>query len=101
MHYIEDKTRRQFLKGTGLGLLAAAGCPGWLSAMEMASVNRLPPRKATPGFQPDVELELVARMGRVPILSGRETDVMQYVDRVLRAQGSRTLTAIPGRSLRP
>ncbi len=101
MHHIKDKTKRQFLKTTGWGLLAATGFPGWLSAMEMSSTGKQPPRKATPGFQPDVELELVARMGRVPILPGRETDVMQYVARVMREPGSGTLTPIPGSYLGP
>ena len=101
MRSINDQGRRQFLKGTGLGLLAAAGFPGWLSAMEMSGTTRRPPRTATPGFQPDVELELVARTGRISILPGAETTVMQYAARVIRATTPDTLTPMPGSYLGP
>ncbi len=102
MHRQTDTSRRQFLKGTGLGLLAAASLPGWVQAMQMAASPKIPPRTATPGFRPDVELELIARKGRVPILSGADTEVMQYVARSIgKDSGSGVLTPLPGSYLGP
>lgn len=101
MQHIKDKTKRQFVTATGLGVLTAAGLPQWLGAMEMATMAKKSPRKATPGFQPDVELELVARMNRVPILPGTETEVMQYTARVIKEAASTPLTPLPGSYLGP
>ena len=59
MNISRFQSRRHFLKQSSIGLLAISTLPSWLKAAEtMHGMPLLQPRKATPNFKPDVELEL-------------------------------------------
>ncbi|POZ50454.1 multicopper oxidase family protein [Methylovulum psychrotolerans] len=94
-------SRRRFLSHTGLGMLAFAGMPNLLQAMEgMQAMPKMPPRLANPQFKPDVEIELFCKPAAVAILVGQQTQVLQYTARLL--QGPKdTLTEIAGSYLGP
>jgi len=94
-------SRRRFLAHSSLGLLALTGMPGLLNAMEgMQAMPKIAPRKASPDFKPDVEIELLCKHGSIPILVGQETRVMQYSAKLL--QGPKdTITEIAGSYLGP
>ncbi|ATQ69210.1 hypothetical protein CQW49_15970 [Methylosinus trichosporium OB3b] len=54
-------SRRRFLLQAGAGA-AALGLPGATQAMQgMRDIPRRAPNRASPGFHPDVEIELVCR----------------------------------------
>jgi FtsP/CotA-like multicopper oxidase with cupredoxin domain len=90
------KSRRRFMGATGLGLLAAAATPAWVRAMEMGSgVNR-----ANPNFKPDVEIDLLAQVDNVSILSGQATRVYRYTAKLLSGP-KETLAELPGSYLGP
>ncbi|QXP84277.1 multicopper oxidase family protein [Methylococcus sp. Mc7] len=93
-------SRRRFLRQTGLGLFALAGVPAWAQAMTMPAGPKLSPNKASPAFQPDVEIELAARQSSVAILPGRPTRVLQYAARLMKGPEG-TLTSLPGSYLGP
>ncbi len=78
MKRIINTDRRRFLTQTGLGLLAYAGLPSWLQAMEgMDAMPKMTPNKASPNFHPDVEIDLQCKPSSVAILSGQSTRVQQ------------------------
>lgn len=89
-------SRRRFMRMTGWGLLAATATPSWLRAMEMGSgANR-----ANPNFKPDVELDLLAQVDNMSILSGQPTRVYRYTAKLV--NGPKTVLAeIPGSYLGP
>jgi len=99
--YNYNDSRRRFLGHSGLGLLALAGMPGVLRAMEgMSAMPKWAPRKASPDFKPDVEFELLCKPADVAILQGKKTRVMQYSARL--TQGPKnTLVELPGSYLGP
>ncbi|MCF7986403.1 MAG: multicopper oxidase domain-containing protein [Methylovulum sp.] len=99
--YNNNYSRRRFLTQSSLGFLALSGMPGLLNAMEgMQAMPKLPPRKASPNFKPDVEIDLFCKQERVPILVGQQTTVLQYSAKLL--QGPKhTITDIPGSYLGP
>jgi FtsP/CotA-like multicopper oxidase with cupredoxin domain len=99
--FIKNYSRRRFLTQTSLGLLAFAGLPRMLNAMEgMNAMPKITPRKASPNFKPDVEIELFCKPNTVAILQGQQTQVLQYTARLL--QGPKeTLTEIAGSYLGP
>ncbi len=104
MSNLKSYSRRRFLTQSSMGLLAFAGMPGLLRAMEgmegLHGMPRITPNKASPNFKPDVELELFCRPGSVSILPGQTTRVQQYSARLL--QGPKeTLTEIAGSYLGP
>jgi len=72
--------RRQFLYGLGAGGLVLAGANAALSA---GSAHTMPPAEATPGFNPDIELELNAVIAEAGLLSGNATRIWRYTGRVL------------------
>ena len=80
-------SRRKFALGLGAGI-GAGGL--WLSAArpllaaDHAMAAAAAASVATPGFDPDVELELRAAPGTVRMLPGQTTDVWQYSGRVLK-----------------
>jgi FtsP/CotA-like multicopper oxidase with cupredoxin domain len=95
------KSRRQFLKQTGLGLLATATFPHWLTAAEtMHGMPMIPPRKANPNFKPDVEFELYCQNAEVQVLVGQKTRVQRYSAKLLNGPKS-TITELPGSFLGP
>ena len=96
-----DKSRRRFLAQTGLGLLAYAGLPGWLQAMEgMTQMPKMPERRADPTFKADVEIELRCQPGSVAVLVGEPTRVWQYSAHLLHGPAG-TVTEIPSSYLGP
>jgi len=95
-----DRSRRRFIFRTGVGLLAVAGMPARVRAMEMEGMSKLAPNRASPGFKPDVELELIARPGAVSILPGEATRVQQYAAKLLSGP-KETLADLPGSYLGP
>ena len=101
MKRIINTYRRRFLTQTGLGLLAYAGLPSWLQAMEgMGPMPKMTPNKASPTFQPDVEIDLQCKSSSVAILSGQSTRVQQYFATLVKGPAN-TLTELPGSYLGP
>jgi FtsP/CotA-like multicopper oxidase with cupredoxin domain len=97
----KKQSRRLFLKQTGIGLLSLAGLPHWLEAAEtMHGMTPLAPRRATPNFKPDVELELFCQNTGVPVLAGNTTRVQRYTAKLLRGP-EQSITEIPGSYLGP
>jgi FtsP/CotA-like multicopper oxidase with cupredoxin domain len=93
-------SRRRFLAHSGMGLLAFAGLPRVLQAMDMHGMPKVSPNKASANFKPDVEFELLCKPNWVNILRGNKTWVQQYSARLL--QGPKeTLTEIAGSYLGP
>ena len=93
--------RRDFIRQTGLGLLAFAGLPSALKAMEGSSNMRiLPAGKASANFIADVEIDLIACASSVSILPGSPTHVLRY-QAELKKGPANTLTEIPGSYLGP
>lgn len=95
-----DRSRRRFIVRTGIGFLAAASMPAWLRAMEMHGMPKLAPNRASPDFKPDVEFELVAGLGSVPILPGSPTRVQHYTAKLMSGPKD-TLTEMPSCYLGP
>ena len=88
-------SRRRFMGLTGWGLLAAAATPSWLRAMEASGANR-----ANPNFKPDVEIDLLAQVDNVSILSGSKTRVYRYTGKLLTGP-KETLAELPASYLGP
>jgi FtsP/CotA-like multicopper oxidase with cupredoxin domain len=104
-----DPSRRRFLAQAGIGLLAYAGVPAWLRAVEgmggmgmggMVTMPKAAPHRASPAFRPDVEIELICRPDTVSILPGPATRVLRYTGRLIHGPEG-TLTTIPGSYLGP
>lgn len=96
-----NPSRRRFFSQTGAGLLAWAGLPGWLQAMEgMGEMLKMAPNKASPNFHPDVEIDLLCKPSAISILPGQPTRVQQYFAKLVKGP-SNTLTEIPGSYLGP
>ncbi|MFK5948496.1 MAG: multicopper oxidase domain-containing protein, partial [Methylococcales bacterium] len=92
---INNKNRRQFLQHTALGM-AAAAFPG----IALANKGQFKSR-ATRGFNPDVEMEITARQGYVPVLrSGHHTKVQKYYGKLLKGPKD-TLQHLKGNYLGP
>ncbi len=92
---ISNYARRQFLRQSVVGA-AVAAFPGLLMAKngEIKSA-------ATPGFNPDVEIEFSARQADIPILSsGPATSVQKYYASLLKGSQN-TLQQLPGNYLGP
>jgi FtsP/CotA-like multicopper oxidase with cupredoxin domain len=94
-------SRRRFLAHSSLGLLAFAGMPRMLRAMEgMQAMPKIPPLKASANFKPDVEFELYCRSASLPILPGKSTLVQQYTGNLIKGPAG-TLVDIPNSYLGP
>ena len=101
MKQLANFSRRRFFAQTGAGLLAWAGLPGWLQAMEgMGDMPRMTPNKASPDFHPDVEIDLVCKPSSSSILPGQQTRVQQYFAKLVKGPAD-TLTELPGSYLGP
>jgi FtsP/CotA-like multicopper oxidase with cupredoxin domain len=101
MTYSINPSRRRFFAQTGAGLLAYAGLPGWLHAMEgMGDMPKMAPKKASANFHPDVEIDLVCKPSTVSILPGQATRVLQYFAKRVKGPAN-SLTEIPGSYLGP
>ncbi|WP_367155347.1 multicopper oxidase family protein [Methylomonas sp. HYX-M1] len=102
MTHTTNPHRRRFIKTAGTaGLLAWSGLPGWLSAMEgMGHMPKLPARRASPNFRPDVEVDLICKPSAVSILPGQATRVMRYTATLVRGPAD-TVSEIPGSYLGP
>jgi len=96
-----NNARRRFMIQSGLGLLALSGMPSFLQAMEaMKEMPRILARKANPNFKADVEFDLYCKPSKVSILTGAETQVLQY-SAVLKKGPKETLVDIPSSYLGP
>lgn len=101
MKHTINPSRRRFFAQTGVGLLAYAGMPGWLRAMEgMGEMPKMTPKKASANFHPDVEIDLLCKSAAVSILPGQPTRVLQYFAKLVKGPAN-TLTALPGSYLGP
>ncbi len=89
-------SRRRFMRMTGWGLLAASATPSWLRAMEMGSGSN----RANPNFKPDVELDLLAQVDSLSILSGQPTRVYRYTAKLVNGPKG-VLAELPGSYLGP
>lgn len=79
-------SRRQFLQALSATTLGTA-----ISSLGMAQTmthNLVAPATASPGFEPDVELELTARVEAVSLLPGQATQLWRYVGSVLYGDAS-------------
>ena len=89
MKHTTNLHRRRFFGQAGAGLLAWAGLPSWLQAMEgMGHMPKMPPRKASPNFKPDVEINLLCKPSTTYTSSAIFRQVSQrtqkYLDRITR-----------------
>jgi len=101
MNISRFQSRRHFLKQSSIGLLAISTLPSWLKAAEtMHGMPLLQPRKASPNFKPDIELELYCQNAEAQILIGRKTRVQQYTAKLLHGP-EHSVTEIPGSYLGP
>lgn len=101
MKHATNHSRRRFFSQTGAGLLAWAGVPGWLRAMEgMGDMPKMTPHKASPNFHPDVELDLICKPAETSILPGQATKVLKYFAKLVKGPAN-TLTELPGSYLGP
>ena len=101
MSNLKSYSRRRFLVQSGLGLVAFAGMPGFLQAMEgMQAMPKITRNKADPNFKADVEFDLFCRQGAVSILPGAQTQVQQYTA-LLKKGPKETIIDIPGSYLGP
>ncbi|MDD2659741.1 MAG: multicopper oxidase domain-containing protein [Methylococcales bacterium] len=104
MSNLKNNSRRRFLAQSGLGLMAFAGMPGFLRAMEgmqgLHGMPKLAPNKASPNFNPDVEFDLFCRSNTASILPGQQTQVQQYAA-LLKKGPKETIADIPGSYLGP
>lgn len=90
-----NNNRRQFLQHSALGI-ATAAFPGMLLA-KTGQVKSVPTR----GFKPDIEIEMTARQGFVPVLkSGPNTRVQKYYAKLLKGPKD-TLQHLKGNYLGP
>ncbi|MDP1931319.1 MAG: multicopper oxidase domain-containing protein [Gammaproteobacteria bacterium] len=88
--------RRKFVLGLGSGGLLLAGSRHLLAADH----RMLLPATATPGFDPDIELELVAEPGVAEMLQGQRTSIWRYSGSVLKGNDS-SLTWLDGSGYLP
>ena len=96
-----NPSRRHFFAQSCAGVLALAGLPGWLQAMEgMGDMPRMAPNKASANFHPDVEIDLVCKPSSISILPGQKTRVQQYFAKLVKGPAN-TLTELPGSYLGP
>jgi len=104
MSNLKNYSRRRFLTQSGVGLIAFAGMPGFLRAMEgmqgLHGMPKLTPNKANPGYKPDVEFDLFCRSSSASILPGQQTLVQQYAA-LLKKGPKETITDIAGSYLGP
>ena len=101
MHVPTVESRRRFLKQTAAGLFGFYALPAWLSAAEtMHGMPLMPPRKASKGFKPDVELDLICQEVEIPILQGNKTWVQKYSAKLLSGP-EHTVTDLPNSFLGP
>ncbi|WP_054774842.1 multicopper oxidase domain-containing protein [Methylogaea oryzae] len=95
MDHRHNSQRRRFLQLAGMGLIASSGIPGLARAMTGPALSR-----ATPGFRPDVEIEMVSRDVMFPILPGTRTRLQKYFATVLKGPAN-CIADIPGSYLGP
>lgn len=96
-----NNSRRRFFAKTGAGLVAWASLPGWLQAMEgMGDMPKMTPRKASPDFKPDVEVDLLCKPASISILPGQQSRVQQYFAKLVKGPAN-TVAELPGSYLGP
>ncbi len=88
-------SRRGFLIGAGAAATIGAPALGQGHAM-----RRIAPNRASDVFTPDVELELICKRDKTPILTGKPTRVWRYVGNLIKGPPN-ALTALPDAYLGP
>ncbi len=90
-------SRRGFLSHTGAGaLLFASPSIGAFAMGEGGRLGKRPaPNKASPNFNPDVEIDLLCQPGAAQILNGPATSVWRYAATLVKGPAN-TLTSLPG-----
>ena len=86
--------RRQFLQGVMAGAAATA-----FPSLALGQKNHdkgMFSTKPDPAFKPDVEIEFVAQLAEVAILSGPRTNVFKYEGKVLKGPETALLKSMPG-----
>ena len=90
-----NRSRRQFLQHSMLGAAVAA-----FPSLLLADAGKIK-SSATPGFNPDVEIEFTAQPAQVGILSSGPATQVQKFFATLRRGPANTLTQLPGNYLGP
>ena len=88
-----NPNRRKLLQAIGAGSAWLAGLPAATAAQ--GAHGAMAGHAANPAFNPDIELELIARRGEATILPGAPTWVWHYAGRVLKGDPS-ALQMLPG-----
>lgn len=81
-----DLKRRRFLQAVGIGTAALAASPAFPIVLKKEAFEGKP--GPTPGFSPDVEIDLIAKIDQVSILPGGPTRVWRYEAKVIKGDYS-------------
>ena len=108
MRHKMDLTRRSLLGRMGLAagvfasssLAALAMCGGGMGGGGMGGMRKIAPNRASPSFNPDVDMELTCQPGEARIFDGRATSVWRYAANLLKGPEN-TLTPLPDFYLGP
>ncbi len=92
-----DVSRRRFLSRVGMVAVTHASSSFGAVAMHdknMRGMKKIAPNGASPGFNPDVDIELTSQPDEARILEGRTTGVWRYVANLIKGPEN-TLTTLP------
>ena len=92
-----DVSRRCFLSRIGMVAVTYASSSFGALAMHdknMRGMKKIAPNWASPGFNPDVDIELTCQPGEARILDGRTTGVWRYVANLIKGPEN-ILTTLP------
>ncbi len=93
-----DLERRRFLQAVGIGAAALAASPAFPIVLKKEAFEGKP--GSTPGFSPDVEIDLIAKIDQVSILPGGPTRVWRYEAKIIKGDSSAVIP-LPGTYLGP
>jgi blue copper oxidase len=95
-------SRRRFLTRMGMTAGAyASSLPTFaMGGGSMSGMKKIAPNRASPNFNPDVDMELTCQPGEAPILEGRATGVWRYAANLLKGPEN-TLMTLPDSYLGP
>ncbi|HHJ40108.1 MAG TPA: multicopper oxidase family protein [Methylothermaceae bacterium] len=78
-----DLKRRRLLQAAGVGAASLAAFPAFPIILKRQAGRKVA-RPPSAAFSPDVEIDLVAGVSRVPILKGQSTSVWRYFAKVVK-----------------
>lgn len=93
-----DLKRRQLLQAIGIGTAALAASPAFPIVLKKEAFEQKP--GPTPGFSPEVEIDLIAKVDQVSILPGPPTRVWKYEAKVVKG-GPGVVIPLPDNYLGP